>query len=319
MTARGPGGTFRTAGTAGTLCYAEKVFGILHVANGHGTTRLIEQAHLPGRTSIWADPLHEGPIVNADDDELIRIRAAAIARDLGESAAEVEADLRSWRRVVDADDRYDELVLWYEHDVFDQLNLIQLLSRIGRDRPARKPVSLVSIDAYPGQADFKGLGELAPADIAALFTQRRPVTREQLAVAAQAWDAFRSQERPRLEALLREDTSPLPFLAAALRRYLDEAPAGPGGLTRSEQRLLEQLAQGPVEIQTAWRRMHDGETAFYITDSSFWSLLKGLADRRPALIDISLHPVAPPGRHPNTHTLRVRDAGLPPGTLSLRS
>jgi hypothetical protein len=291
----------------------------LHVANGHCTTRLIEQARLPGRTSIWAEALpphdaksaswgprlHEGPIADVDDAELVRMRAAEIADGLGGRVEDIEADLKSWRAAVDADHEYDELVLWFEHDLFDQLNLIQLLARIGRDRPVRKPVSLVSIDAYPGRQAFKGLGELGPDDIAKLFTQRRRVTREQFAVAARAWDAFRSQHRRRLEELLHEDLSALPFLARALRRYLDEAPAEPGGLTRSERRLLDQLARGPVDIHTAWKRMHDGETAFYITDSSFWGLLKGLARRTPALIDI---------------TLSADTSGpLPHGQLSLRS
>ena len=277
----------------------------LHVANGHCTTRLIEQAHLPGRTSIWADPLHEGPIAAVADDELVRMRTAAMAPDLGVPAEDIEADFKSWRAAVDNDAAYDELVLWYEHDLFDQLNLIQLLTRIGRDRPVRKPVSLVSIDAYPGHPNFKGLGELSPQDIAALFKQRRRVTPEQFAVAARAWDAFRSQDRRRLDSLLLEDLSALPFLSRALRRYLDEGPDTPGGLTRSERRLLDELARGPVDIHTAWKRMHEGEDAFYITDSSFWALLKGLAGRTPALIDITLHPVAA--------------AGLPQGTVSLRS
>ena len=277
----------------------------LHVANGHCTTHLIEQARLPGRTQVWCDPLHEGPIADVPDDQFLRIRAADLARGLGEPLAEVEADLASWRAAVDADDTYDELVLWYEHDLFDQLNLIQLLTRIGRDRPTRRPVSLVTIDAYPGHPHFKGLGELRPDDIAKLFAERRPVTPEQFALAARAWDAFRSQHRDRMESLLLEDTSALPFLARALRRYLDEAAEQPGGLTRSERRLLDQLSSGPIDIHTAWQRMHEGESAFYITDTSFWSLVKGLAERTPALIDITLSPVAAPG--------------LPQGTLSLRS
>jgi hypothetical protein len=281
----------------------------LHVANGHCTTRLIEEAQLPGRSSIWADALHEGPIADVADDEFVRIRAEDIASRLGVPVEDVEADLRSWRAAVDADHGYDELVLWFEHDLFDQLNLIQLLTRIGRDRPVRKPASLVSIDSHPGHPHFKGLGELGPDDIRKLFTQRRPVTRDQFTLAARAWDAFRSQDRGRLTALLQEDTTALPFLARALRRYLDEAPSETGGLTRSERRLIDQLADGPVDIHTAWSRMHEGETAFYITDSSFWSLLKGLAARTPALIEITLDQLAAQGRQ----------TGLPHGMLSRRS
>lgn len=278
----------------------------LHVANGHCTTRLIEAAGLPGRTSIWADALHDGPVPNVNDDQLIRIRAEFIAGGLDVSADNVEADLKQWRAIVDDDDRYDELVLWFEHDLFDQLNLIQLLTRIGRDRPIRKPASLISIDRYPGHPHFKGLGELTPADIAALYDTRRLVTPQQLRVAARAWDAFRSGERARLDALLAADTSALPFLAPALRRHLAEAPSEPDGLTRSERRLLEQLAQGPLDIRTAFSGMHAGETAYYITDSSFWQMVTGLAARSTALVEVTV--TAPPGERP----------ALPSGTLSLR-
>jgi hypothetical protein len=278
----------------------------LHVANGHCTTRLIEAAGLPGRTSIWADALHDGPVPDVSDEQLIRIRAEFIADGLDVSADQVEADLKQWRSIVDQDHRYDELVLWFEHDLFDQLNLIQLLTRIGRDRPIRKPVSLVSIDRFPGRPNFKGLGQLSPADIAGLFNARRRVTPQQFALAAVAWDAFRSGRRTRIESLIQGDTSALPFLSAALRRHLDEAATEPGGLTRSERRLIEQLTRGPVDIHAAFSGMHDGETAYYITDSSFWTMVQGLADRSPALIDVAVTQASGPGR-----------PSLPSGTLSL--
>jgi hypothetical protein len=230
------------------------------------------------------------------------VRARFIASGLDVTAEAVEADLRHWRAVVDDYDAYDELVLWFEHDLFDQLNLIQLLSRVGRDRAVPKPVTLISIDSYPGHPHFKGLGELTPADISSLFDARTLVTPQQFALAAAAWDAFRSQDRGRLQAFLRRDTTGLPFLAAALQRHLDEA-AGDDGLTPSERRLLEQLSRGPLDIHAAWAGMHNGERSYYITDSSFWTLVQNLAQRSPALITVN---AALDGSH-----------ALPTGTLSL--
>ena len=279
----------------------------LHVANGHCTTHLIEAAGLPGKTSIWADALYEGPVPNVSDDALVRVRAEFIADGLDVSPDDVEADLKRWRAVVDNDDGYDELALWFEHDLFDQLNLIQLLTRIGRDRPIRKPASLISIDRYPGHPDFKGLGELSPPDIAALFGARQPVSSRQFSLATAAWDAFRSGSRQHLEAVLQADTSALPFLAAALRRHLDETATAPSGLTLSERRLIEQLAHGPVDIHTAFIAMHQGETAYYITDSSFWAMVSRLAARSPALIDVAV-----------TEQPTTARPSLPSGTLSLR-
>ena len=275
---------------------------ILHVANGHCTTELIEAAGLPGRTTIWADPLHDGPVPgDVSDDELLRVRATFLAG-TPDQVDQVAADLAQWRAAVDDHDSYDELVLWFEHDLFDQLNLIQLLTHLGMRRPS-KPLTIVQIVAYPGHSDFKGLGELTPGDVAALFHTRRPVTPDQLAVAATAWSAYRSADPRAIEQLLQGDTSALPFLARALCRHLEEFPSDADGLSRSERRLMELALDGPVGIQEAFARMHDGETAYYITDLSFLDAANALATSSPPLLTITL-------ANPN-------GSAMPVGTLEL--
>jgi len=68
----------------------------MHVANGTSTTRTIHAAGVPGRSSIWADPLHDGPVPEGLDDEaLLEVRARFIAGEVHDVKA-VEADLRRW-------------------------------------------------------------------------------------------------------------------------------------------------------------------------------------------------------------------------------
>src|SRR5207253_3019872 len=171
-----------------------------------------------GRTSIWADALHDGPVpAGLSDDELLDLRARA----LGEGPfdpADVAAAMRQWRQDIDRHDRYDELVLWYEHDLFDQLNVIQLLSRIGENRPWPRPVTLICIGSFPGRLSFKGLGELSVAELAPLFDTRERITDAYYDLAAAAWAAFRSPDPGVIETVLASDTSALPFLAPALAR-----------------------------------------------------------------------------------------------------
>ena len=53
---------------------------LLHVANGHCTTGLIELSGVPGRTMVWCDPLNEGAgSGNVSDEELLRMRAEFLA------------------------------------------------------------------------------------------------------------------------------------------------------------------------------------------------------------------------------------------------
>jgi hypothetical protein len=266
----------------------------LHVANGHCTTRLIDEAGIPGTLSVWADVLHEGPVpAGLSDQELLAVRASYLAETPGAVAA-VMADLTAVRLAIGRHESYDEIVLWYEHDLFDQLNLIQVLDWIGHARPAARLVSLICIGSFPGHPRFKGLGELTAYELAPLIDTRENIGAAHYALAERAWSAFRAPDPGQIEQLLQSDTSALPFLAAALQRHLEELPSTSNGLSRTERRLMELAGQGPIEVWDAFAHMHDLETVFFIADSSFWHVVQDLAAASPALITLNLtaHPRA---------------------------
>jgi hypothetical protein len=256
----------------------------LHVANGTCTTRNMAAAAVPGDLSVWADPLHEGPVPpGLTDDELLDVRARYLAGPDERSYLNVVKGLRDWRRIIDNHEAYGELVLWFEHDLFDQLNLIQLLSWIRGRLPSATVVSLVCIGSFPGRPDFKGLGQLTPVETASLLDTRVRVAESQYALAERAWHAFRSPTPEVLDDLRRDDATALPYLAAAITRFLQEYPWTADGLSRTERRLLE-LAAGDLELSAAFPRMHDGETAYYITDSSTAALADSLSITSPPLV-----------------------------------
>jgi hypothetical protein len=257
---------------------------ILHVANGTCTTRLIGAAGLPGVTSIWADPLYDGPVPGGlTDDELVEVRTRHLT---GGDATRVDPvnDLRRWRAAIAAHDAYDELVLWFEHDLFDQLNLLQLLPWIREQLPSSATVSLVCIGSFPGHPAFKGFGELAPHELAPLFGDRVRVSHAQYALAARAWDAFRAPTPEALDDLRHGDITALPFLAPAITRFLQEYPWTRDGLSRSERRLLELAADGPVALATAFPRMADDGDVYHVTDLSMVDIATALSTATLALL-----------------------------------
>jgi hypothetical protein len=257
----------------------------LHVANGTSTTGLIAAAGIPGTLSVWCDPLYEGPVpAGLGDGEMLHVRARFLSGP-EHPQSEVASDLQRWRSVI-SDGAYDELVLWYEHDLFDQLNLIQLLTWIGNHGHVSKPISLICIGSFPGRPHFKGLGELTPGELAPLLDARQPVDAAQFDVAVRAWEAYRAPTPEALAGLLQSDTSPLPFLASAVGRFLEEYPWTTDGLSRFERRLLELATGGPMPLASAFPRMQDGETAYYMTDSSLHDLANSLATTSPALLTV---------------------------------
>lgn len=268
----------------------------LHVANGTSTTRTIEAAGIPGVCSIWADPLYEGPVPGGlSDDELVAVRATFLSGSpdgisiawAGSNPAEDPInDLREWRAAIAQHEVYEELILWFEHDLFDQLNLIQLLSWIREHLPATTHVSLICIGSFPGRPEFKGLGELRPAELASLLETRQRISDAQYALARRAWDAFRQPNPEALDQLRREDSSALPYLAAAIARFLQEYPWTIDGLSRTERRLLQLASHDRIPLWKAYPMMADGEQVYYATDGTVAGIAEALSRTSPPLLTL---------------------------------
>jgi hypothetical protein len=253
----------------------------LHVANGSSVTMTLGAAGVPGATSIWADPLHDGPVPgDLDDDALTRLR---MQHHSGSSAAaDPQNDMRRWRQAIAQHEAYDELVLWFEHDLFDQLNLIQLLPFVRAHVPASKRVSLICIGSFPGHADFHGLGELEPDELASLLPTRQPVSDAQYEMAERAWHAFRQPTPDALDRLV--GAAALPFLVPALRRFLQEYPWTSDGLSRTERRLMMLAAEGRADWPASFPRMHEGERFYHLSDTSYEELAHTLVGSQPPLL-----------------------------------
>jgi hypothetical protein len=270
----------------------------LHVANGTSTTMTIEAAGIPGARSIWADPLYEGPVPGGLSDTAlldVRIRFLSGPADLtwaawagSDPSLDPANDLRQWRATIDRHESYDELILWFEHDLFDQLNLIQVLAFIRDHVPTTKPVSLICIGSFPGRPDFKGLGQLTTDELASLLETRQPISGPQYEVARRAWHAFREPTPEALDKLRQDDTSALPYLAAAITRFLQEYPWTSDGLSRTERRLLELASGDGIALWKAFPRMHEGEQAYYVTDGSLAALAETLSGTSPPLLTLDV-------------------------------
>ncbi|HKI01368.1 MAG TPA: DUF1835 domain-containing protein [Thermoanaerobaculia bacterium] len=258
---------------------------MLHVTNGDIAAELIRAAGISGEVSVTADVLHEGPAPGGLPPERWRkVRARHLAESGYEDYESALATLTRWDHTLEDYRSYDEVILWFEHDLFDQLLLIRALDVFAGRNLGGTELSLICIGEY--------LGHLAPPQMAALLEGRQRVNEGQKLLARDAWRAFCYPDPTRLEALLHRDTSPLPFLAGALRRHLEEFPSIANGLSRSERQTLRALADGASTFEELFRATQRMEERVYMGDSSFHRILRELAAPPRPLVRLEAAPSA---------------------------
>jgi hypothetical protein len=250
---------------------------VLHVTNGDSAVERIRAAGVEGTVLPWRDVLHEGPVPGGLPlERLSAVRADFIASRGWATADEARRGFAERDRVLAGSGDEDEVVLWFEHDLYDQLQLIQVLDWFA-DHPHPR-LTLINPPEYLGMVEAERAREL--------FDARQIVSRGQLTLARWAWDAFRAADPRQIETVVfAGDAALLPHLPGALFRLLEEYPAVGTGLSRSEEQILIAFAGGPSTLVDAYPASHhDVEDAVWLGDTTWMGYVERLASGAEPLL-----------------------------------
>jgi hypothetical protein len=219
---------------------------VLHITNGDSAVAALRASGIDGDLLPWRDALHEGPVPAGLDAAALRaerarhIAARGWAREdavLGDMAAR---DARLQRAI----DEGEEIGLWFETDLYDVLQLAQVVDRMP---PGRAWLVLV------GTGEFRGVAELTADELRA--QPRVPVEARLAESLVVFWDAFRAPDPRALNDVDGHDV-----VAAAALRHRQQFPWAGDGLNRTERQLLQARLAGartPVEAFLAQQRAEE--------------------------------------------------------------
>jgi hypothetical protein len=276
----------------------------LHISNGDATD--VPGTGLARRVVYWRDILHEGPVPEAGPAELRQIRADYLASYEGVERAEAMRQFTERDQAVEAN-RDGEYVLWFEADLYDQLQLAEILTRLASLGVPAESITLICIGEHAGIARFGGLGELTAEQLRELphTNASSRLTQAALELATRAWAALRAPTPDGLAAIAAERLGELRFLGEAFDRLSRDYPATRDGLSLTERRVLAAVADGACDALTAFVQAGAREARRYMGDTTCFGRMNRLAEGPHPLLRLD-----PPGRpvHPAT-ALRLTDAG----------
>ena len=256
---------------------------LLHVTNGESAGNTLRQTALGGAVLPWQDALHEGPVPVLPRQELLRTRARFLADcGWGRQQALLSSLERRDRQLLEALRDGLHVVLWFEHDLYDQLQLLDVLALAHTEEAAPE---LIVIGSFPGKPSFAGLGELTASELETLWPSRQRAAPGALQAAASAWAGVQAPEPTTLAEWATRETADLPFLAPALRRLLEELPASADGLSRTERSALQAIAAGARTPPAAFVAAQRLEEAPFLGDAWFYRALSVLGQGTTRLLE----------------------------------
>ena len=238
----------------------------LNIINGDACINIMKEANIEGNFLPWRDFLHEGSVpIGLTLEELSLIRAKFISEYGVGEFSEIYKSFKERDKQLKAYREYNKIVLWFEHDLYDQLQLLQLLDWFATKELKDIELTLICSNNY--------LGESTAQQIKKLLHYTITVSSQHFKVAKKAWSAFREPTPKSWFQLLQNSTSILPFLQPAIFRMLEEFPNTKSGLSRTEYQALLIISNGIDEAKDIFEKAQSFEERKFMGDVIFWKIL----------------------------------------------
>ena len=253
---------------------------------------LARRAGIPGRHAPFHESLVGGRVPSAmPRAEWVEIRAAFLAEAHGQNLLRARNELLEQEKVLDAAGLDEELVLWFEHDLYCAVHLLYLLVRL-------KVGHRLSLVWSP-----KAFALQTVEDLSKLYHARTEVTAAMRRSAVEGWGAYTSADPTALNALLASERPDFPFLRQAMVLHASRFPSLKSGLGEVERRALEGITAGAADFGTLFGRFDADPPRFGFGDSEFLRYLRTLAHGAVPMITMA-------GQPPQKMLFAVTAAGL---------
>jgi hypothetical protein len=245
---------------------------VIHIHNGDVVADRARRSDVPGEHVAFRESLVTGRV--SPEGDWLETRARTLAEGYGLGLLRVRTDLLEQELMLDRARTEQEVVLWFEHDLYCLVHLVYLLQRLAGTR--------ITLVWSP-----EPLGTLDERDLHLLFESRAAVTPAMGRLASETWRDYISPDPTGLNRWQSAATGDFPFLREGLRLHASRFPSTRNGLGSVEERALSRLAAGFTDFAALFDRMVTEEPRLGFTDSEIFRTLCGMAWVAAPLLTIS--------------------------------
>ena len=218
----------------------------LHITNGDDLSEKVKSLDLPGDIIIWREMLCEGPTsMEVGDKEFIRLRQKFLQKTYKISKAEYSEKFIAELDKLAAVNNYDEIILWFEFDLFSHMNMLAVISFL-LQKKKDYPTSLVCSKKLKGEDEMSPLGELSKKNLKQHYKNRIPLTNDDISTAQLIWELYCGSKPKRLASEIKTTTN-FEYLSSSIRAHIERFPSTNTGLNTLEINVLKLIREHEIK------------------------------------------------------------------------
>jgi hypothetical protein len=249
----------------------------LHITNGDSFTQRLKSLPFKGDIITWREMLCEGRTeTNVGSESFWKTRFEFLHKNYNVSKSWfIEKTLKEYRSLCNHKQQ-DEIILWFEYDLFCQINMLAVLSWLKTHRRDAQ-ISLVCSGDEDGTEKMFGLCDLDDEKLQNLFNKRVHLTQDDIEFADYVWQLYCSDNPIRLENMSDFENYHFDYLSSAIKLHLKRFPSIKNGLNELENRVLALAAEQKPQNKKLFIQNLLGTQGLYgYGDSQFERILTNL-------------------------------------------
>jgi len=211
---------------------------LLHITNGDHFTERLRTLDFKGDIITWREMLCEGKTeTNVGSESFWKTRFEFLNKNYKVSKSWfIEKTLKEYRSLCNHKQQ-DQIILWFEYDLFCQINLLAVLSWLKANRKYAE-ISLVCSGKEDESDHLYGLNELTDEQLRQLYDRKVVLNQDDIEYADYIWQLYCSDNPIRLENLTDFNNYQFTYLSDALQAHLRRFPTIKNGLNNVENDIL---------------------------------------------------------------------------------
>ena len=211
---------------------------LLHITNGDNFTQRLKNLNLDGDVITWREMLCEGKTLpTVGTESFWKTRFEFLNKNYKVSKSWfIEKTLKEYRSLCNHKQQ-DHIVLWFEYDLFCQVNMLAVISWLLNHRKYAE-ISLVCSGKEDDSDTMYSLSQLSDEQLLSLYKNKKILNQDDTEYADYVWQLYCSNNPMRLENLTDFKNYQFDYLGDAIKTHLKRFPSIANGLNQMENTIL---------------------------------------------------------------------------------